>query len=606
MEEFTRKEQSHQFVVSVSDFIPLTTIWMGEDILTLVGMTVIGYWYFKSKKEAFLSAIMLSISTMAFGSLQEASYVVGMNLLLFLLLEIIKYLNGNQIRWMSVGIVAVSAVYCIYLHTPFQQSLLFLFGEILVFEQIKQDVIGKHCKVIHNLIYLSVVIWVNLLFPDYQVGISMIVIVLVCLRNDINTVLISLLFTYVLLPFQIDVKYYLFIIVCAYFHNQLFLLTVCGIGGALYSSSFMMLGIYGCFLCVYCYDSLTQVKEESYECSKQQKDFKRRLHNFSIIFDTLSDYYASISPVQSEMLGSMSEALSYSASTMYLHALKEDREYKILKTLEAYRYEIEIFEYDESDDGIVHIRLVLRNVKEEECRETILPLLENLCECHLYMKDLHNRRFLKGWHEMEFESIQSFQLDAYGASLCQESQCGDSYSIFSYRQYHICMISDGMGSGKRASEVSRSITTIFQRMISSDIPMDISIRCMNKLLQSDVFATMDVITFDLNQKIAYLFKSAACPTFLIRNGELLEISGSNLPVGILDSIDADCYTLQLKENDSFFMFSDGVNLNEVYEWLKYQHHGNAKQQVNHMMEILSRTKRKDDSTVVYAKVLKNS
>ena len=162
-----------------------------------------------------------------------------------------------------------------------------------------------------------------------------------------------------------------------------------------------------------------------------------------------------------------------------------------------------------------------------------------------------------------------------------------------------------MGSGDRAATVSRSMTTIFQRMISSDIPMDISVRCMNRLLQSDVFATMDVITFDLNQKLAYIFKSAACPTFLIRGDELLEISGNNLPVGILNALDADCYTLQLRENDAFLMFSDGVYMNEIYEWLRMRKGTDAKAQVEAMMEILTRVKRKDDSTIVYAKVLKN-
>ena len=46
-------------------------------------------------------------------------------------------------------------------------------------------------------------------------------------------------------------------------------------------------------------------------------------------------------------------------------------------------------------------------------------------------------------------------------------------------------------------------------------------------------------------------------------------------------------------------------MNEIYEWLRMRKGTDAKAQVEAMMEILTRVKRKDDSTIVYAKVLKN-
>ena len=61
----------------------------------------------------------------------------------------------------------------------------------------------------------------------------------------------------------------------------------------------------------------------------------------------------------------------------------------------------------------------------------------------------------------------------------------------------ICMISDGMGNGENAARSSRLITSLFQRMIISGIPQDSAIRCINKLIQSDTYATLDVICINI-------------------------------------------------------------------------------------------------------------
>ncbi|WP_337553811.1 SpoIIE family protein phosphatase [Massilicoli timonensis] len=607
MEESIRRQRHRHLAFTWREMVPLTLLWMGQGVLVLIGMTLIGYRYWKEKRDAWIGALFLCGSAFVFGSLSNVYVIALLLMIVFCMIEAARLCGGNIGKWVMFGVVGSSAVYAMYLQMAPARIICILAAQILLFEsdRLHMEEASRHFHITQTLIALSIAIWAAFLFPHYGVSLLAVVGVMLCLRAEFETALVTLLLLYGLSAAISAPLYYLFVIICAYFRQNLFLLSVSGIGGAVFFSSWLLLGIYGCFVCAYLYERLTKETAAAYVCTNQQKDFKRRLHNFSAIFDTLAEYYATISPVQSEILGHMAEALSYSASIMYLHALREDRENKIRKTLEVYRYEIEHFYYEENEEGMIHIALTLCNLKAQEGQETILPLLESLCDCQLEIKKEQSRRFLRNRRELVLESVQPFVLDAYADSLRKESRCGDSFSIFAYRQYRICMISDGMGSGDRAATVSRSMTTIFQRMISSDIPMDISVRCMNRLLQSDVFATMDVITFDLNQKLAYIFKSAACPTFLIRGDELLEISGNNLPVGILNALDADCYTLQLRENDAFLMFSDGVYMNEIYEWLRMRKGTDAKAQVEAMMEILTRVKRKDDSTIVYAKVLKN-
>ena len=113
---------------------------------------------------------------------------------------------------------------------------------------------------------------------------------------------------------------------------------------------------------------------------------------------------------------------------------------------------------------------------------------------------------------------QPFDIEAYGDSIRNSyTGNGDSYSIFRFRQSMICMISDGMGNGENAARSSRLITSLFQRMIISGIPQDSAIRCINKLIQSDTYATLDVICINRSSGMAYISKSAACPTFLLRD-----------------------------------------------------------------------------------------
>ena len=75
-----------------------------------------------------------------------------------------------------------------------------------------------------------------------------------------------------------------------------------------------------------------------------------------------------------------------------------------------------------------------------------------------------------------------------------------AFRFFCYSRFVLCMISDGMGSGRAASRISRSITAIFQWMIASNIPQVEAIRCINKLILSDNYATFDVLNFDRFKK----------------------------------------------------------------------------------------------------------
>lgn len=121
-------------------------------------------------------------------------------------------------------------------------------------------------------------------------------------------------------------------------------------------------------------------------------------------------------------------------------------------------------------------------------------------------------------------------------------------------------------------------------------------------MQSDTYATLDVICFNRSKGVAYLSKSAACPTWLLRQHKLYELSGNALPVGIVSTIQPDCFEIELQDKDEFIMMSDGVEMKEVYAWMKERQEESMKEDVEIFMDILKRKLRKDDSTIILARV----
>ncbi|MBC8080840.1 MAG: SpoIIE family protein phosphatase, partial [Gorillibacterium sp.] len=53
-------------------------------------------------------------------------------------------------------------------------------------------------------------------------------------------------------------------------------------------------------------------------------------------------------------------------------------------------------------------------------------------------------------------------------------------------------------------------------------------------------------------------KIGSTPSFIKRGSEVIPISASNLPVGILSEIDVDLVTLQLQPGDILIMMTDGI------------------------------------------------
>ena len=75
---------------------------------------------------------------------------------------------------------------------------------------------------------------------------------------------------------------------------------------------------------------------------------------------------------------------------------------------------------------------------------------------------------------------------------------------------------------------------------------------------TEMYATLDAVSIDLNTGEAELLKYGAPPSFLLRNGKVKPIFGQALPCGILAEAKPSVIRLKLKPNDRLVLCSDGV------------------------------------------------
>ena len=141
--------------------------------------------------------------------------------------------------------------------------------------------------------------------------------------------------------------------------------------------------------------------------------------------------------------------------------------------------------------------------------------------------------------------------------------CGDSHlTCMLDDERLLVLICDGMGSGEAACRESAKAVRLLGRFLRAGADCDLAIETVNALLLNrggeDMFATVDMLIFNLNTGEAELVKLAACPSLILRGDALHRVEGGRLPLGILEEVQPDDQRTRLLPGDVLLMASDGV------------------------------------------------
>ena len=140
---------------------------------------------------------------------------------------------------------------------------------------------------------------------------------------------------------------------------------------------------------------------------------------------------------------------------------------------------------------------------------------------------------------------------------------GDNFALFARENGQMIMsISDGMGSGIRASRESETVIELLEQFLGSGFDKEAAIKLIHAslLLQTggQASATVDLCMTDLYTGECEFLKIGASTTFVKRNGWVESIASTSMPMGILREVDYECTKKKLESGDYIVMVSDGV------------------------------------------------
>ena len=138
---------------------------------------------------------------------------------------------------------------------------------------------------------------------------------------------------------------------------------------------------------------------------------------------------------------------------------------------------------------------------------------------------------------------------------------GDSFTFFiSSEGHHICAVSDGTGSGKKAERYSRTAIQMLENLIEDGVELSLAIRLMNMYLnirgENERLATMDICAIDLCTGEVHSYKYGA-PASFIRRSE--GVSAVDTEIGESDGGTVSHFKSErMTAGDFVIVVSDGV------------------------------------------------
>ncbi len=144
-----------------------------------------------------------------------------------------------------------------------------------------------------------------------------------------------------------------------------------------------------------------------------------------------------------------------------------------------------------------------------------------------------------------------------------EKVCGDSFNVIYTKNTNAVMaLSDGMGSGQKASEESKAAIEMLEKFLHAGFDCENAVKLINSSLllrgEKDTFATLDICDIDFDSATMNFTKLGAAGAYIKTNDKITHISGSSLPAGILRDPKAERHMLAIDSDTVIVMMSDGI------------------------------------------------
>lgn len=272
--------------------------------------------------------------------------------------------------------------------------------------------------------------------------------------------------------------------------------------------------------------------------------------------------------------------------------------------------------------GRVRIKLTLNSCGGASyCSKNILPIINEVVGSPMVICD-EGCKIDASTNEcsISIEESPRFSAISYAAIAAKQGELytGDTFNFGKANDKYMAIISDGMGSGPEAGKESFATVEVIEKYLEAGFESEVAINMVNiimsmKFEEEEKFSTLDLNTIDLYSGEATFIKVGAVASFIKRGRKIRKIISNMPPFGLIDNIDVDKVTMQVKNGDLIIMISDGItdiNKNSVgnYSWIEEFLETATKDPKKLAEDILEKAKDlasgkvKDDMTVLVSKV----
>lgn len=242
------------------------------------------------------------------------------------------------------------------------------------------------------------------------------------------------------------------------------------------------------------------------------------------------------------------------------------QEEQIRSALEEMGLSLQSIDIISLDEGKVEIEMIHQYAKGyDECRKIIAPLLSEILGENITVQNEERLTYWEGYSSVTFGSASEYTVDTGIATVAHGDVgwSGDSYSTVPLGNGKFAVaLSDGMGNGERARAESQAALGILQQLLQSGMDERLAVKSVNSVLllrsPDEMYATVDMALIDLFSAQTTFLKIGSTPSFIKRGSEVIVITASNLPVGIIKDIDVDLVSMPLKDGDLLIMMTDGI------------------------------------------------
>lgn len=182
---------------------------------------------------------------------------------------------------------------------------------------------------------------------------------------------------------------------------------------------------------------------------------------------------------------------------------------------------------------------------------------------------------LDGEVRIQFYESPRLRVSAGFATGCKQGENGDSHTMHNLSGgKYLAVLSDGMGSGRRASRESGALVELLEHFMEAGFDKTVAVKLINSVLvmksAEEAFATVDMCMIDLYSGEAEFIKNGAEPSYIKRPERTEVIRSASLPVGMIPRVEIERFAHRLQKGEMVVMLSDGMQLKQGKEgWLRH-------------------------------------